>query len=47
MIGPGHVLRLLERVVYGGVELVARLVPVTDDDGRREPLLDRALDTPG
>ena len=46
MIGPGNVLRLLERVVYGGVELVARLAPVTDDDGRRDSLLDHALDAP-
>ena len=47
MIGPGHVLWLLERAVYGGIDLVARMVPASEDEGRADSLLDRLLDSPG
>jgi hypothetical protein len=38
---------LLERMVYTGIDLVARCLPPADDEGRAaEPLLDRLLDAP-
>ena len=46
MIGRLNLFWLLERFLYGGVDFVARLTPVTEDDGRRDSLLDRLLDAP-
>ena len=50
MIGPGTALWLLERMVYTGIDLVARCVPARADE--RQPFrrfassLDPALDAP-
>jgi len=47
VIGPGTALWLLERMVYTGIDLVARCLPAPDDESRAaEPLLDRLLDAP-
>jgi hypothetical protein len=47
VIGPAQVVWVVERAVYGGIDLVARCVPASDDEGRRESLLDRLLDASG
>jgi hypothetical protein len=48
VIGPGTALWLLERMVYTGIDLLARCVPDPDDEGGRsdDSLLDRMLDAP-